>query len=121
MKKNDFILIAVLLLVAVAGFALFKALQFGGDTAVVLIGGEEYMRFPLSVNREETIETAQGTNVLVISDGKAYVREADCPDGICAAHRPIANVGETITCLPHKVVVKIVSDGAVEAPDMVVQ
>lgn len=121
MKKNDFILVAVLLLVAVAGFALFKALQIGGDTAVVLIGGEEYMRLPLSVDREERIETEQGTNVLVISDGKAYVREADCPDGICAAHRPIANVGETITCLPHKVVVKIASDGAGEAPDMVVQ
>lgn len=121
MKKNDLYLIAVLLLVTVAGFALFTALQKGGDTAVLLIGGEEEARFSLSADTEQVISTDAGINVLVIENGKAYIREADCPDGICANHRPISKVGQTITCLPHKVVIKIESQTAEQTLDIVVQ
>lgn len=120
MKKNDFVLIAVLLLVSVAGFALFTASQADGDTAVLRIDGVEKARFPLSEDIVKIISTDAGVNTLVIEDGKAYVREADCPDGICVAHRPISMVGETIVCLPHKVVIEIESQA--ERPlDMVVQ
>lgn len=121
MKKNDFYLIAVLLLIAVAGFALFSLLQQSGDTAVLLIDGAETARFPLAKNTEQVIATDKGSNTLVIADGKAYVREADCPDGICAAHRPISKVGETIVCLPHKVVIKVESVAAEQTLDIVVQ
>lgn len=120
MKKNDFYLIAVLLLIAVAGFALFTALQKSGDTAVVLIDGTETARFSLAEDTVKIISTEAGVNTLVIEAGKAYVREADCPDGICVAHRPIFGVGETIVCLPHRVVVKIESR-AEQTLDMAVQ
>ncbi len=36
--------------------------------------------------------------------------QADCPDGICANHKPIHKTGESIICLPHKVVVTVISD-----------
>jgi hypothetical protein len=32
---------------------------------------------------------------------------ADCPDKLCVKQRSIAKEGETIVCLPHRVVVKI--------------
>lgn len=120
MKKNDFVLIAVLLLLAVAGFALFTALQTDGDTVALRIDGVVKARFPLFEDTVQIISTDAGVNTLVIEGGKAYVREADCPDGICVAHRPISMVGETIVCLPHKVVIEIESqaDGHL---DMVVQ
>ncbi len=121
MKKNDLILVAVLLLIAVAGFALFTTLRQNGDVAVLLIDGEETARVPLSENTEQVIETVWGRNTLVIRDGEAYVSEADCPDGICAAHRPISHVGETIVCLPHRVVIKVETSVVQDAPDMVVQ
>ena len=121
MKKNDFILIAILLLLAVAGIALFTALQSGGDTVLLLIDGREEARFSLSAAVERQVVTSAGENTLVIADGKAYISAADCPDGICVAHRPISKVGETIVCLPHRVVVKVVRDGSVTAPDIVVQ
>lgn len=121
MKKNDFALVAVLLLIAVAGFALFTAFRTSGDVAVLLIDGEETARFSLSENTERVIETAWGSNTLVIEDGKAQIRVADCPDGICAAHLPISCVGETIVCLPHRLVVKVEAVVVQDAPDMVVQ
>ncbi len=107
MKKNDIVLIAVLLLLAAAGLLLFNALKTGGDTVVVLIDGVESASYPLSVDTEVFIDTADGVNTLVISGGKAYVRDADCPDGICVSHRPVSMVGETIVCLPHSLVIKI--------------
>ena len=46
-------------------------------------------------------------NLLVIQDGKADVTEASCPDGICVNHRAISKQGQSIVCLPNKVVVEI--------------
>ena len=80
-----------------------------GDRAVVLIDGKESASYPLSEELQTVIQIGENTNTLVIRDGKASVAEATCPDGICVAHRPISKVGETIVCLPHKVVVKVVS------------
>ena len=56
------------------------------------------------------IHTGEGgkeLNLLVIKDGKAFVETATCRDGICAAHAPISREGESIVCLPHKVVITV--------------
>ncbi len=46
-------------------------------------------------------------NVLLIKDGQASMTEADCPDLICVHHKPVSREGETIVCLPHKLVVEV--------------
>ncbi len=61
-------------------------------------------------NGEYTITSGKNTNVLVIKDGTAFIKSADCPDKICVHHSPISKVGETIICLPHKLVVEIVKE-----------
>ena len=58
-------------------------------------------------------------NRLVIRDGKAFMETATCPDGICVSHRPISRVGESIVCLPHRVIVKVIGEGGGEEPDIV--
>ena len=120
MRKNDIILIAILLLCSAAGFLLFNALKTEGDIAVVLIDGEESASYSLSVNTEVVIETESGRNILVIKDGEAYVKDADCPDGICVSHRPVSKVGETIVCLPHSLVIKIDSRTAEQTLDIII-
>ena len=105
--KNDVIFIVGLLVVALlAGLALliFKA---PGDTVVVIVDGEEWAEFALSENAEIEIPGVGGSNLLVIEDGMARVAQASCPDGICAAHRPIGRDGEIIICRPNKVVVEV--------------
>ena len=119
-KRNDIILIAVLLLLTAAGLLLFNALKVGGDTVVVLIDGKESASYPLSVDKEVVIETENGKNVLVIKDKIAFVKEADCPDGICVEHRPVSKVGETIVCLPHSLVIKIESKSAEQTLDIII-
>jgi hypothetical protein len=67
-----------------------------------------------------TGENGQNLNRLVIKDGRAYVEQASCPDGICASHRPIGRVGQSIVCLPNEVVIAIKAQKAQDGPDVVV-
>ena len=47
------------------------------------------------------------------------MENASCPDGICVSHRPIFRDGESIVCLPNRVVITVVSDGDTASPDIV--
>jgi hypothetical protein len=46
-------------------------------------------------------------NVMIVEDNSINIIDADCPDKICVNHSSIENEGETIICLPHKLVVEI--------------
>jgi hypothetical protein len=113
MKKNDIILIITILVITFAG-VLFMGIQQRKNTndnamVVISIDGEEYGRYPLNQEHTEKIELPDGSfNTLQISDGYADMIEADCRDQICVNHFHIHYSGETIVCLPNKVVVEIV-------------
>lgn len=116
--KNDIIFVSALLsviLVAVLGMLLFRSF---GDTVTVTVDGKTFGEYSLDQNRSVEIKTEYGFNLLVIKDGKAYVESASCPDGICSAHKPISYDGESIICLPNKVVVHIDKQDA-SAPDII--
>lgn len=112
--RNDIILVAVIAVIAAAGLLFFGMNKEAGSYVAVNVDGEQTAVYPLSVDTEVTVTTGENNeniNVLVIKDGKAYVGEANCPDGICAETRATQYVGETIVCLPHKVVIEIVAEG----------
>ena len=46
-------------------------------------------------------------NTLKLSKSGVFMEASDCPDQICVHHRPVARGGESIICLPHKLVVEI--------------
>ena len=108
--RNDIILIAVLLVVAGAAFGLIQLNKKSGGYAVVVQDGKETAVYPLNEDASVTSTSPTGFNTLVIKDGKADVTDADCPDRICVNQHSISYDGETIVCLPNKLVVKIVSD-----------
>ena len=87
-KRNDIILVVVLLLISVAGLLLYKHFQREGNFAVVLINGQEVARFSLSEDREYLIETEKGNNTLIIKDGKADIVFAECPPWCWRWKRP---------------------------------
>ena len=117
--RNDVIFVsAVILLIIVACLALF-IFRADGDTVIVTVDGSAYGEYSLSTDREVEIKTENGYNVLVIEDGKAYVEYADCPDGICSSHRPVEYDGESIICLPNKIVIEIKKQGE-KQPDIII-
>ena len=112
MKKNDIVLIAVLLVAALLAAAGMRIWQMNNakDNAqvVVTIDGQVYGNYPLSEDRTERIELPDGSyNILTISGGYADVTEASCPDQICVKHNHIRYSGDAIVCLPNKVVVTV--------------
>lgn len=107
MKKNDLILAAAVILIACAVLAYQYFGRSGGEQYITItVDGELYGTFSLDKDRTVRIND---TNRLVIRDGKAEMEWADCPDQICVDHRPVNLNGESIICLPNKVVVSVVS------------
>ncbi len=106
-KRNDIILIAVLVAVALLSWLAVTLTRHDGAWAVVKVDGEELARYPLDEDIEVTIGDSENYNVLVISGGYADVTEASCPDKICVRQSKIKYDGETITCLPNRTVIVI--------------
>lgn len=117
--RNDVIFIAILLLAACLLGAGYLLLRGEGDTVEVTVDGEVWGVYPLDRDRRVEISVGENRNLLIIEGGKAYVAEASCPDGICAAHRPISKEGESIVCLPNRVVVTVKAVKAAPGPDIV--
>lgn len=120
MKKNDWILI--ILVAAVAGIFL-AVLLLRPEQAVhrveISVDGELYGRYDLKEDQEISINK---TNKVQISEGTAKMTWAKCPDQICVHHKEISRDGESIICLPNKIVVSIIVGDAKtedESPDAV--
>lgn len=119
--RNDVIFIAALLAVIAVAGACLSFFRGEGNSVTVSIDGTVVATYPLNVDRTEEILTeGGGHNRLVIQDGKAYVESASCPDGICAAHKPIHREGESIVCLPNKVVITVQTTHTDDGLDAVV-
>lgn len=112
MKKNDFILLIVILILSISLFAGYRLFFFrSGDHVTVTVDGEIYKSLPLDEDTELTIPgTDGGTNHLEIKNGAASITDADCPDKLCVHQKKIENQGETLVCLPHKVIVQVSSN-----------
>ncbi|MBQ7357753.1 MAG: NusG domain II-containing protein [Clostridia bacterium] len=116
--RNDIILIAALLTLILLSALAVLLFRTEGDTVIVSVDGNNYGEYPLNTDAEIEIKNGDGYNVLVIKDGEAYVRDASCPDGICSSHRPIRYNGQSIVCLPNKVVIEIRSQDQ-KQPDII--
>ncbi|OJG81064.1 hypothetical protein RV10_GL004063 [Enterococcus pallens] len=80
--------------------------------AVLRIDGEEIRRFNLVVDQKTFTYRYEDTdgdyNIIEITDQKIRVREASCRDQVCVRRGWIEKKGDTIVCLPHKLVIEIV-------------
>ena len=113
MKKKDIILIVAVLAISLISFAAIKMTQKDG---------KEVYKTSIKKDQIYQIPEENGTNVMQIKDGKVTMKKADCKDQICAEHKAIEKSGETIVCLPHKVVIEIRSeDGKEQELDGVTQ
>ena len=120
--RNDILLIACLLSVAAIGMLYLFVFRSPGDTVKVTVDGKTYGVYSLSQNITEDIYTGENGehhNRLVIYDGKAHMETATCPDGICVAHAPIFRSGESIVCLPNRVVITVIADRDTDVPDVI--
>lgn len=107
-RKSDIALIVVVLLVALCTLACVMLTKKPGAMVEISVDGKVIESFDISVDMEYQVATDKGNNLVIIKDGQVDVVEADCPDKVCVNHIAIESMGETIICLPHKLVVEIV-------------
>ena len=79
----------------------------GANRVVVKVDG--VIQGTYSLSEDCKIRINDGTNILEISNGKADMIEADCPDQLCVNQKAVSRNHENIICLPNKVVVEVES------------
>ena len=85
---------------------LYITRQAGGCVSV-RVDGKPVMELPLGEDTRIVLGEGEHTNTLVIENGAAQVVEASCPDQICVNQGAVRYAGESIVCLPHKLVVTV--------------
>lgn len=101
----DVLLIAAMLLLAGVLYLIFVMNGTAAEGVVVRIDGEDVARYSLYANGEYPLNG--GSNILVIENGYAWLREANCPDSLCVKQGKISRTGQVITCLPNRLTVTV--------------
>lgn len=112
-KKWDVIIIGLFVIASFIPaliFTLQARADSGGYYVEIKVQGELYETRELTghTGREEIrIDTGLGVNIVEIIDEKVGMYEADCPDKICYTPEYIDRPGETIVCLPNRIVIEV--------------
>ena len=110
--KSDLVFLAALLFVGFVLLVVMLAFRNEGSFVSVEIDGVKTMELGLYESGEYPL--LDGRNVLVIENGEAYMKHADCPDHRCIKMGRIKYKGQRIVCLPNKVTVAVGGGGGVD-------
>ena len=105
---KDILLIIILLALGLSAFLIIELGREEGAYVKVTVDGELVAEYSLSKDGEYHLNG--GTNLLIVSGGKAFIKDADCPDGLCIHQRKISRSGERIVCLPNRVMIEVISE-----------
>ncbi|MCH5298407.1 MAG: NusG domain II-containing protein [Ruminococcus sp.] len=119
MNKRDFIAIAVVVILSAAGFLFLNIGHAQGSEVVITLGGSEYGIYPLADDKVIEIKSDVGLNTVVIENGSVYMKDADCPDRYCVKQGKVKVSGDSVICLPHKLVVEVKSQNGENTIDAV--
>lgn len=116
LKKAD---ILVIILIVIASFLIYfftnKLPKEDANLAkkvVITVDGKVFKEIPLTKDTDEKIDinTVYGKNEVVIEKGEVHMHESNCKDKICIKMGKISVPGDSIICLPNRLIVKIVSE-----------
>ena len=113
-RRSDLLLILVLLAAAGGVWAWLYFTRAQSAEVRVTVDGTVYGTYPLDTDTTVRIGDDTTYNILVIQSGEAWVSEASCPDKICVNKGKIQYDGQSIICLPNKVVIETVGGGTAQ-------
>lgn len=108
MKRKDFILIGLVLIVIVVSFGVnFIMNNKDSDYIEIYVDNKLYKTYSIYDEDEFRINTKDGYNIVKIHNHGVEITEASCPDKVCVKSGFITKSSESIVCLPNKVNIKI--------------
>ena len=114
----DYVIIVFVLALSLTLIVCFSDNQSGAQQCVIEVDGKEYARFDMTLLTEEKvidIDSQYGRNVVVIDRGGVSVTESSCPDGSEVKSGRITKPGQSLICLPNRVVVRLEGNSGVDA------
>ncbi len=103
LKKGDIAVIAVALVLLILSIGLTFLIRKDGKT--VRVYEDNKLKYEGSLLIDKTVELSH--NTVKIKDGKAYMESSSCKNKICINTGKISNSGESVVCLPNKVIIEI--------------
>jgi len=124
MTKADKLLIVIVVLLSIASLGYLNSQGISDEEKYVSIqyNGEEIRKVIFDkqiVGTTIPIRTELGYNLIEIGDEKVRVAEADCPDQIDVEQGWISDIGETLICLPNRLVVEIKGQSSGDEVDII--
>lgn len=113
-KKADIVLFIVLVVIGLLASVYLTMSKTGGDTVIIEQNGKLYGKYSLYRDTEVdvvAVDSIRSDVHVSIKDATAKVTKSGCKNQVCVRHSAINSVGESIICLPNKVVVKIEGKG----------
>ena len=110
LKWGDFVIIAVVLLLAAALTAWFALGTSDGQLYAEVWQDDvlvERVKLTDETNREIDLD---GHNVIVLAGKTARMESADCHDQVCVRTGTLTRAGQVAVCLPNRVILKIVGE-----------
>lgn len=124
-KKMDIVIIAVLLILSFTPHLIFfKTSQKSSKNnyAIIKVDGKIHKKIDLSkVKKSEKVNLnlPNGKNTLLIKNNSIQMDSANCNDALCVKQGNISKVGQTIICLPHKLIIEIKGDELDSKDDLI--
>jgi len=103
------VVLAVLALAALCALRFWLPRADAGDalTAAVAVDGAVLDRLPLAADTERVYEANGYTLQVTVSGGSVRVSESDCPTRDCVRTGAVSRPGESIVCLPARLVITL--------------
>lgn len=125
-KIGDALIIAAVVVGAVFAIPLISSGAQGGQArfAVVEVNGTESMRIALGKDQDHRtfeVEGFAGTTTIEVENGKVRMLESACPDKLCIGMGWAEETGDSIVCIPNRVVIKLVGSEKEEKVDTVTE
>jgi hypothetical protein len=110
----DVVLIALILLFS-TGVILHTRLGLNGQlskAAEASVYHEGNLLKDVKLDKDQQFHLLKGKMLIEIKEGRIRVRESDCPRQICVNTGWIQYPGESVVCVPYKVLIEVKSAGS---------
>jgi hypothetical protein len=123
LRKGDIAIILILAVAVISWLGINKLSESKDDRQVVIeTNGSVYKTIPLKEGMKTQdihIKLDNGKYIdIVVDKNGAYVSDVICPDKVCQKTGLVDKVGQSIVCLPNKVVVYIEGKSAPEVDNV---
>lgn len=114
MKRGDIKIIIMVVLLTIASYLTVFFIGTSSDERILRITQDQVIihEVILSDDYEQVFEIKYKDeyNKVFVRDNQVWVEIASCHNQVCVRQKPISRIGETIVCIPHKLIIEIIGE-----------